>query len=465
MSDAFRTLSPIDGRVVCERTWQGPAAVDRTLVRAVRAQQEWRRVPLAERKAKVAAMIDAVTARRTDLAREITLQMGRPIRYAAGEIDGFADRGHTMIRLADQALAPIDPGAKPGFTRTIEHVPVGVVLVLAPWNYPWLTAVNTVVPALVAGNAVVLKHSDQTPLVAERMSEAAAAAGLPDGLFQHLHITHELTAKVVRDPRVAFVAFTGSVEGGRAVHNALGGTFKAAGLELGGKDAGYVREDADLDFAIENLVDGAFFNSGQSCCGIERIYVHERHFKRFLDGVVELAKGYQLGDPLEEATTLGPVVRKRNAEAIQAQVDAAVAAGATAHVDPAAFAATAALGLPYLAPQVLSGVDHTMAVMREETFGPVVGVMSVPDDATALRLINDSPYGLTASIWTHDLDAAAALGRELEVGTVFANRCDALDPELGWVGVKDSGRGCTLSVLGYASLTRPRSFHLRHPRA
>jgi acyl-CoA reductase-like NAD-dependent aldehyde dehydrogenase len=464
MADVQRTWSPVDGRLLVERPLARPAALDRSLQLAHRAFDDWRRVPLEQRAALCTAWVDAITSRQEELAMELTLQMGRPIRYSPGELRGFADRGHAMIRQAPAALADLRPPAKDGFSRWIQREPLGVVLVLAPWNYPWLTAVNTLVPALLAGNTVLLKHSDQTPLVAERLSEAAAAVGFPEGVFQHIHMGHDLTASAVADPRVAYVAFTGSVEGGRAVHRAAAGHFKAVGLELGGKDPGYVRADADLASAVENLVDGAFFNSGQSCCGIERIYVHTTLYDAFVEGVVQAVRAYVLGDPLDPATTLGPVVRPRNAEAIQAQVQAAVAAGARPLLDPSEFPASRR-GLPYLAPQVLIDVDHRMEVMVEETFGPVVGIMPVRDDHEAVRMMNDSPYGLTASIWSRDVEAATAIGQRLETGTVFLNRCDYLDPELAWVGVKNSGRGCTLSPVGFESLTRPKSFHLRLPDA
>jgi acyl-CoA reductase-like NAD-dependent aldehyde dehydrogenase len=317
-----------------------------------------------------------------------------------------------------------------------------------------------VIPALMAGNAVILKHAQQTPLCAERYAEAFRAAGLPDGVFRFLHLTHEQVARVIADPRVAHVAFTGSVEGGHAVQQAAARRFLAPGLELGGKDPAYVRADAPLDYAVENTVDGAFFNSGQSCCGVERIYVHESLFDRFVEGFVALTRQYRLGDPLDPETTLGPMVRTSAADEVRRQIAAAVARGAQAWIDPAEFPADRP-GTPYLAPQVLTGVDHRMAVMTEETFGPVIGIMPVRDDAEALRLMNDSRYGLTASIWTADADAAVRLGDRLETGTVFLNRCDYLDPALAWTGVKDSGRGATLSRVGYEGLTRPKSFHLK----
>ena len=365
-----------------------------------------------------------------------------------------------MIEVAPEALKDLDVGEKAGFHRFIRRDPVGVVFVVAPWNYPYLTAVNSIVPALMAGNTVILKHSAQTPLCAERFAEAFGKGGLPEGVFQFLHLSHEDAAKVIQDPRVDFVAFTGSVAGGHAVQEAAVGRFIGTGLELGGKDPAYVRPDANMDHAVENLVDGAFFNSGQSCCGIERIYAHERIYDRFLEGFVALTKKYRLGNPIEAETTLGPMVRTSAAEFVRKQIAGAVKAGAKPLIDPKSFKADKP-GTPYLAPQVLVNVDHSMAVMTEESYGPVIGIMKVRSDEEAIALMNDSPYGLTAAIWTTDEDAAIHIGDRVETGTWFMNRCDYLDPALAWTGVKDSGRGCTLSRVGYEQLTRPKSFHLR----
>lgn len=458
MAEIQRTVSPVDGRVYVERPLATPQELNAALDRASAAFPAWRHTPLTERIAAVTAMVDAFVARKAQLAEELSWQMGRPIRYAPGEIGGFEDRARTMMGLAPEALADIDVGPKPNFNRFIRREPLGVVLVLSPWNYPYLTAVNAVVPALIAGNTVLLKHSDQTPLCAERMVEAARAAGLPEGVFQFIHMSHELTADAVRDRRVGFVAFTGSVEGGHAVVRAAADRFIGMGLELGGKDPAYVRADANVDFAVENVLDGVLFNSGQSCCGVERIYVHEALFDAFVEKSIALVNTYTLGNPLDPSTTLGPVARKSNAERIRARVQEAIAAGARPLIDPAHFPQ---LGDPYLAPQLLVNVHHGMPLMQEETFGPVVGIMKVRDDDEALRLMNDSRYGLTASIWTTDEESALHLGDRLHTGTVFMNRCDFLDPALAWVGVGDSGRGCTLSRVGYEHLTRPKSFHLR----
>ena len=426
----------------------------------MRAGKVWCDVPVAERAEVCARAVDAVVAARDDIAGEITWQMGRPIRYSPAEVGGFEKRARHMIAIAPEALADIGIGDREGFTRFIRRQPLGVVFTVAPWNYPYLTSVNSVIPALMAGNAVILKHSAQTPLAAERYAEAFDSADLPTGVFQFLHLDHPSTAKVIRAPEVDFVAFTGSVGGGEMVEAAAHGRFIGVGLELGGKDPAYVRADADLDFAVENLVDGAFFNCGQSCCGIERLYVHERVYDSFVGGFADLVGQYKLGDPTDPETTLGPMVRAEAADFVRAQTSDAISAGAKALIDPSGFDADGE-GTPYLAPQVLTGVDHSMSVMTEESFGPVVGIMKVGSDDEAVDLMNDSRFGLTASIWTADETAAVAIGDRVDTGTWYQNRCDFLDPALAWTGVKLSGRGCTLSALGYEALTRPKSFHLR----
>ena len=460
MTGKLKTVSPVDGSVYVERPYAAPEDIAQALTRAVRAGKVWRDVPVAERAEVCARAVDAVVAARDDIAGEITWQMGRPIRYSPAEVGSFEKRARHMIAIAPEALADIGIGDREGFTRFIRRQPLGVVFTVAPWNYPYLTSVNSVIPALMAGNAVILKHSAQTPLAAERYAEAFDSADLPTGVFQFLHLDHPSTAKVIRAPEVDFVAFTGSVPGGDMVETAAAGRFIGVGLELGGKDPAYVRADADLDFAVENLVDGAFFNCGQSCCGIERLYVHERVYDSFVGGFADLVGQYKLGDPTDPETTLGPMVRAEAADFVRAQTSDAISAGAKALIDPSGFDADGE-GTPYLAPQVLTGVDHSMSVMTEESFGPVVGIMKVGSDDEAVDLMNDSRFGLTASIWTADETAAVAIGDRVDTGTWYQNRCDFLDPALAWTGVKLSGRGCTLSALGYEALTRPKSFHLR----
>ena len=456
-----RTLSPVDGSIYVERPLAKRQDIETALARAAAAQATWKEVPVAGRVAIVRRMVDWCLSRADMLGEELTRQMGRPIAYTPNEIRrGFQERALHMCSIAEASLADIPVEKKEGFQRFIRREPLGVVLVLAPWNYPWLTSVNAIVPALLAGNTVILKMAQQTPLVAERYAEAFKAGGLPSGVFQYLHLDHAQTARVIGDPRIAFVAFTGSVEGGHAVQRAAAERFIATGLELGGKDPAYVRADADLPSAIENLVDGSFFNSGQSCCGIERIYVDRKIYRPFVDGFVELTRKYKLGNPLDQETTLGPLVRTEAANAVRAQIRQALSKGAKELIDSKAFPADRK-GTPYLAPQVLINVDHGMKVMTEESFGPVVGIMPVANDEEAIKLMNDSRYGLTASIWTRDADAALRIGDHVETGTWFMNRCDYLDPALAWTGVKDSGRGCTLSRLGMEAFTRPKSFHLK----
>jgi acyl-CoA reductase-like NAD-dependent aldehyde dehydrogenase len=460
MSTGIRTISPIDGSVVAERPYASDAEIARVLAAARAAQARWREAPLAERAGLCTRFVEAFVAQRDGIAREITLQIGRPIAHSPGELRGFEERARAMIALAPEALADVRPEAKPGFTRFVRREPVGVVLTIAPWNYPLLTAVNSVVPALLAGNAVILRHSAQTPLCAERFRDAFAAADLPDGVFSVLHCDHAATERMITAPGVDFVAFTGSVDAGRAVARAAAQRFLGSNLELGGKDPAYVRPDADLAFAVAELVDGAFFNAGQSCCGIERIYVHSDVYEPFVEQYAALVRQYVLGDPRDPATTLGPLVRTAAADLVRAQTADAIARGARALIDAREFPRDEP-GTPYLAPQVLVDVDHGMRVMTEESFGPVVGIARVAGDGEALARMNDSEFGLTASLWTRDERAATALGAQIETGTVFMNRCDYLDPMLAWTGVKNSGRGCSLSRVGFESLTRPKSFHLR----
>ena len=456
-----KTISPIDGSVYVERELTSVEAIEQTLQKAVEAQLQWKHSSIQERAEICIKMVNHLVSKADMYAEQLTWQMGRPIKYTPFEITGgFQERAKHMITLAESSLQDIQVEPQQGFQRFIRREPLGVVLVLAPWNYPYLTAVNSIIPAIMSGNSVILKHSDQTPLVSEHFSEAFDAAGLPKGVFQHIHMTHYDVAQVIEDARINFVAFTGSVDGGHAVQQVASKRFVGTGMELGGKDPAYVRSDVNLEHAIANVVDGAMFNSGQSCCAIERVYVHRDVYADFVEGAVALVKQYRLGNPLDADMTLGPLVRPRSAQYVRAQIQQAIDMGAKALIDPNQFG-DYNNDSPYLAPQVLVDVRHDMDVMTYETFGPVMGIMPVDDDAEAIRLMNDSLFGLTASIWTTDLDTALSIGNQIETGTVFMNRCDYLDPALAWTGVKDSGRGCTLSALGYDVLTRPKSFHMR----
>jgi acyl-CoA reductase-like NAD-dependent aldehyde dehydrogenase len=458
VTDTVRIVSPVDGRVYAERKLATPAEIEAAVSKARYARLAWGEVTVAERAMIVTHFVDALLAMNDEIVPELAWQMGRPVRYG-GEKGGVEERARHMISIAEAALAPIDKPGKEGFTRYITREPLGTVMVIAPWNYPYLTAVNSIVPGLMAGNAVLLKHASQTLLAGERFAMVAQQAGLPDGLFQNLVLGHADTEKLIGSGVIDHIQFTGSVEGGRRIEKAAAGTFATLGLELGGKDPAYVRADASLGDTVDSLVDGAFFNSGQSCCGVERIYVHDAVYGDFVERFVESARGWTLGNPLDPETVVGPMARPQFADHVREQTLEALRKGATAHLN--AKHDLDEESSPYLTPEVLTEVNHQMAVMREESFGPVVGIMKVASDEEAITLMNDSPYGLTASIWTADLDAAARIGVRVETGTVFANRCDYLDPSLVWTGVKDTGKGGALSEIGYENLTQPKSYHLK----
>lgn len=457
MADTVRIVSPIDGSIYAERPLADGAAIEAALARARGARREWGGVDLQTRAVAVTRFIEALLAMNAEIVPELAWQMGRPVRWR-GEAGGVEERARHMIALAPEALAPITGPERDGFQRYVTREPVGTVFVIAPWNYPYMTALNSIVPGLMAGNAILLKHASQTLLVGERLAQAAKAADLPEGLFQNLVLSHAHTETLIGSGAVDHIQFTGSVAGGRAIERAAAGTFATLGLELGGKDPAYVRADADLDNAVENLAEGAFFNSGQSCCGVERIYVDEALYDGFVERFVENAKGWALGDPLDPQTGVGPMAQGRFADPVRGQIGEAVRKGARPLLNAPD---THGEGSPYLAPEVLVDVNHQMGVMIEESFGPVVGIMKVSGDEEAITLMNDSPYGLTASVWTADIAAAARIGGQIETGTVFANRCDYIDPALCWTGVKDTGRGGAMGEIGYHALTQPKSYHLK----
>ncbi len=454
----IRCVSPVDGSVYAERLALSLDEAKAVVARARKAQKAWAKRPLDERIALVLKGVARLNEMGQEVVTELAWQMGRPVKYG-GEFKGFNERSNYMASIAQEALAPLVIEDSAAFKRFIAREPHGVVFVIAPWNYPYMTAINSVAPALIAGNAVVLKHASQTLLTGERLARAFHEAGVPEEVFANVFLDHETSSRLIAEKQFDFINFTGSVAGGQAIERAAAGTFTGIGLELGGKDPGYVMEDADLDKAVDTLMDGATFNSGQCCCGIERIYVHESLYDAFVEKSVAWVSNYRLGNPLDPETSLGPMAHKRFAQVVREQIAEATAKGARALVDPKLFPQDD--GGAYLAPQILVDVDHSMTIMREETFGPAVGIMKVRDDAEALALMNDSKYGLTVSIWTGDAERAARLGAELETGTVFMNRADYLDPALCWTGVKETGRGGSLSVIGFHNLTRPKSYHLK----
>lgn len=449
-------ISPIDGSVYLTRGVLTRDAAFDAAKRAKAAQAGWAACPLAERIALVRKAGEIIGQQKDRMATELAHQMGRPVRYG-GEYGGFNERLTYMADVAEESLAPMQIEDSDTFRRLIKRTPWGTVLVIAPWNYPYMTAINTVAPALIAGNTVILKHAGQTLAVGEHLAEALHAAGVPEDVFQNLVLDHDTTSALLSKRAVDFVNFTGSVGGGQAIERAAAGTFIPVSTELGGKDPGYVRADANIDAAVDTLLDGAMFNSGQCCCGIERIYVHESLYDQFVEKAIAWVNAQKLGNPLDPDTTMGPMANVRFANEVRAQIAEALADGAKAHIDTM----PADDGGAYLTPQILTNVTHKMRVMRDESFGPVVGIMPVKDDEEAIALMNDSRFGLTASIWSADTATAEAIGDRIETGTVFLNRCDYLDPALCWTGCKDTGRGQGLSKLAYQALTRPKSYHLK----
>ncbi|MBX3178485.1 MAG: aldehyde dehydrogenase family protein [Candidatus Hydrogenedentes bacterium] len=433
--------------------------IDAVVSRARAAFSAWRHTAVADRVALCQGMIDWFEANADAVARDITVQMGKPLGQARGEVNGTIERARHMMSIAEETLADDLLPEKEGFQRYIRHEPLGVVLDIAAWNYPLLIAVNVVVPGILAGNAVIIKHSSKTPKCGEAFAEAFRTAGAPEGLVQAVAADHAVTERLIQHPGVDHVSFTGSVSGGREVNRSAADRFIGVGLELGGKDPAYVCADANFDWAVANCVDGAFYNAGQSCCAIERIYVEAPVYDRFVESYAAAVRAYVVGDPMAEGTTIGPLASKGAPAFLTQQVTEAVAAGGRLVVDPAEFR------LPetgyFAAPAVVADAPQDSGLMQEESFGPVIGILKVSGDEEAIRHMNDSAYGLTASIWTADVARAIRIGEQIETGTFYMNRCDYLDPALPWCGVKDTGRGATLSKYGLLGLTRLKSMHLR----
>ena len=453
-----KTVTPIDNTLYVEREFHS-TQIEPTIVNSMKAQKDWSNLKVNERVKLLKNFVEDFLSKGNVVGEELSRQIGRPISQAAGELNGFKERADYMLSIAEKKLMNIDVTKDNNFKSFIKRRPLGIVFVIAPWNYPYLVAVNSIIPAMASGNTVILKHSAQTPLCAEQLYQSAKKT-LPKDVFNYLHLNHEDSLKVVSDKRINFVSFTGSVKAGYEVQKATHTKFIDMALELGGKDPAYARHDCDLEKTVENLVDGSFFNSGQSCCGIERIYVDEKIYNNFIELFVSKTYNYKLGNPLQKETNLGPVVKLSAADFIIKQMNNAVDKGAKKMIDENKFI------FPkehknYLVPQVLTNVNHDMNFMTEETFGPCVGIMKVKDENEAIKLMNDSPYGLTASIWTKDLEIAEKIGNKVQTGTFYMNRCDYLDPALSWTGVKETGKGCSLSEIAYEKLTSPKSFHLR----
>ena len=424
---------------------------------ARKIQQQWKHTSIIHRIDMVKDVMDYFRENADIISRDITQQMGKPISQSRNEVKGMIQRSEILCGLSEDALQEISLPKLEGFNRFIRHESLGVVLDIAAWNYPLLIAVNVIVPAVLAGNAVVIKHSSLTPLCAVHFEAAFKEAGAPEGLVTALILDHKITESIIQSGLVDHVAFTGSVNGGRKINQSAKNQFINVGLELGGKDPAYVREDANLESAVSGIMDGVFYNAGQSCCAVERIYVHHSLLEEFIDGAIQFMNELKMGDPMDDSTDMGPLAQDKGIKTVEEQLKDAADKGAKTTKHPGPIPG----GEKYLHPAILTNVNHKMKVMMEETFAPIVGIMGVESDEEATILMNDSPYGLTASIWSDDVEKAIKIGNRIDTGTFFLNSCDYLDPALSWVGVKNSGLGCTLSALGFQQLTRPKSYHLK----
>ncbi|KAK7420876.1 hypothetical protein QQZ08_010205 [Neonectria magnoliae] len=460
--EVITTISPNTNEAILSRN--GASSIDlETLPKvATEAFQSFRKTTLKERQGIVRKFLDGLAAKKDQLGEELTAQMGRPINYTPGEVATAVKRGEYLLKISDEALQDTDGEAEKGFKRFIRKIPVGPVLVIFAWNYPYLILVNSLIPAILAGNTVILKGSPQTPTVVERVAETFAEVGLPKGVLQYFHCGSPITMEtIVRNPLISLICFTGSVGGGLAVQKAAADRVVNVGLELGGKDPAYIRADVDIDWAAGEIVDGAVFNSGQSCCSLERVYVDEKIHDAFVEAVQKVLKGYKLGDPFDKSTHVGPVVSKRSKETIEEHIKDALDKGAKDATPENESFSNPPLKGNFVKPTLLVDVNHTMRVMVEETFGPVVAVQKVRSDAEAIQLMNDSEFGLTASIWTKDTDKGYEIAEDVEAGTVFVNRCDYPSPDLAWTGWKNSGKGQTLSRFGYDQFVKLKSYHLK----
>ncbi len=422
------------------------------------SQKMWKQVKLEKRIELVRGGLKYFDVHKDKIALDITKQMGRPYHYAKFEINGFFERANHLCDIALETLGSDIYADKEGFEREIHHEPLGTIFVIAAWNYPLLITVNSVIPALIAGNTVLLKHSSLTPAIGEHFEQAFHNLESNNYLLKQVIVNHEVTGEIIENTSINHVVFTGSVKGGKSILNHTQHKFMMPAMELGGKDAAYVDKDVDLNYAVKTIVDGAMFNSGQSCCGIERAYVHEDNYDKFIELASGLISKYNLGDPMDENTNMGPLAQAHAAEFMFKQVQDAKNKGAKVlcggdveKINEATF----------FKPTLVVDADHSMEIMKEENFGPILAVMKVGDINQAIEFVNDSEYGLTSSIFTNNKNNADQFFNDAESGTVFMNRCDYLDPALPWTGVKNSGCGSSLSKYGFHNVTRRKSKHFK----
>lgn len=453
----LKVTSPYTQQTIAELPFDSDAEIDQKLDQAQSAFQSWKKLTLEERSRIVRAGLENLKANESEIVQQVTAQMGKPLGQAQGEFNTMLDRAETCLNLAPEALKADILPEKAGFTRRIEHEPLGVVFDIAAWNYPLVIPINVVVPALLSGNTVVIKHSAKTPLCGVQFDKAFGDLEVPH-LVTNLILSHDQTEKLIADSRINHVSFTGSVSGGRNIYRHVAKRLIDAGLELGGNDPAYVAADANLDFAVANIVDGACYNAGQSCCAVERVYVHESLYEPFLEKAALALKEYQLGDPTEEGMNMGPLASSGALDELESQINEAVSRGARLLFGGKRQPDTTG---NFFQPTLLAEVPQESLVMQEESFGPLIPVHKIMNDDEAIKKMNDTRFGLTASVWTESVERAERFGREVQAGTIFQNRCDFLDPNLPWTGWGESGQGSTLSTYGFGHLTRRKAIHFR----
>lgn len=450
--------NPATGALIAELPADDAASVATKAALARAAQKAWAATPLAERQACIQRFKTGVLAELDSLAALMTGETGKPITMSRNELNGLMARIDFFVDEVDDEQATETVFIDAGMTEQIEHTPLGVVANISAWNYPWFVGGNVFIPALLTGNTVLYKPSEYAAQTGLAMARLLHAAGVPEHAFITLIGGGEVGAALLAQ-KIDGLFFTGSHATGARIMEALGPRLVKVQLELGGKDPTYVCDDANAQTAAESLADGAMYNTGQSCCSVERIYVHESIYDAFVTAFSATVKTFTLGDPTSDSTYIGAVTRAPQLEVLEAQVADAKAKGARL--------LTGGTRLPgpgnWFEPTVLADVDHTMTLMREESFGPVIGIQKVTGDAQAVALMNDTRYGLTAGIFTRDEARAKAVLAQVNAGTVYWNCCDRVSPRLPWSGHGDSGVGLTLSTYGIQAFTRPKAWHLRQP--
>ncbi|MDQ2646139.1 MAG: aldehyde dehydrogenase family protein [Myxococcota bacterium] len=450
--------NPATGQRLAELESDDARRVLDKVARARRAQPAWKKRPLAERKAAIARFRDLVAKNQQELALTLTREMGKPVSQALNELNALTSRIDFFLGAVDAVLADEAVFRDSGVEELIRHEPLGVVANVSAWNYPWFVGSNVYVPALLTGNTVVYKPSELATLSGQAMARLLHEAGVPEDVFVPVIGAREAGAALVDAPIDGFF-FTGSYATGRAIAERLGPRLLRMGFELGGKDPAYVTSDVDVQKAAESLADGAMYNTGQSCCSVERIYVEKSVLEPFVEAFLATVAGFRLGDPEDSRTYIGPLARAQQLEVLSAQVADAVARGGRVltggqRVDRAGN---------YFQPTVIGNADNTMRVLREESFGPIIGIAAVSDDAEAIQKMNDTEYGLTAGVYTRDRTRAEAILSQVDSGSVYWNCCDRVSPRLPWTGRRHSGLGSTLSTHGIRTFLQPKAWHLRNP--